>query len=57
MNGYGGTAPKIEATIDGNRYIIEKEELEEYLLKAIEEKGVTFTQEKAQKIPRVHINL
>jgi hypothetical protein len=56
-NGYGSGAPKIEATIDGVRYIIDKYELEDALLKAITEKGFTFTKEKSQKIPRLHINL
>jgi hypothetical protein len=54
-HGYGG-AIKIEATVDGIRYIIEREYIIALLEEMILEKGYTAYKKKHQVIPRLEIN-
>jgi hypothetical protein len=53
-HGYGG-AIKVEATVDGIRYIIEREHIVDLLEDMILEKGYTAYKKKHQVIPRLEI--
>lgn len=54
-HGYGG-AIKIEATVDGIRYIMEREHIIDLLEDMILAKGYTAYKKKHQVIPRLEIN-
>ena len=53
-HGYGG-AIKIEAVVDGIRYVIEREHIVDLLEDMILEKGYTAHKKKHQVIPRLEI--
>ena len=54
-HGYGG-AIKIEAVVDGIRYIMEREHIVDLLEDMILAKGYTAYKKKHQVIPRLEIN-
>jgi len=56
VHGYAG-AVKCEVYVDDVLHVIELEHVRDILLKAMDEKGYTVTQEARQKHPRLTIKL
>ena len=55
-SGYNNGVPKCEASIEGEKFVIEMSELIARLEKDILEKGYTVSKTNRQKFPRLHIN-
>lgn len=53
--GYNGV-PKCQADIDGEEYVIDLKELEDFLLDLINARGFTTSKTNRQKYPRLIIN-
>lgn len=56
FEGYAGGI-KAEAEVNGERCILNFENLEAFLAKAIQKKGYTVEKTKQQKIPRLLLNI
>lgn len=54
-NGYNNAPPTIKIIIKDTTYTLERTELEEYITKAITERGYTTSKTPQQRIPRIHL--